>query len=197
MKLWIAVSLLCAAAWAQTAPSPGPGPGPGPVPSPYAAERLSPVRGLSAQEVDDLLNGRGMGLARTAELQSYPGPRHVLELKQQLALSDAVVAQVEAVFKQMDAQARRLGREIVEREKQFSAEFAAGKITAAAMQAREPINPAEELGRMYGKLRAIHLRAHLEMRPLLTSAQVHKYNLLRGYWSGSDGGHTGHATGRH
>ena len=36
--------------------------------SPYIAQLNSPVRGLSPQEVDDLLNGRGAGYARAAEL---------------------------------------------------------------------------------------------------------------------------------
>ena len=40
--------------------------------SPYVAQQNSPVRGLSAQEVDDLLAGRGAGYARTAELNNYP-----------------------------------------------------------------------------------------------------------------------------
>ncbi|MCQ3975466.1 MAG: hypothetical protein DPW09_18650 [Anaerolineae bacterium] len=47
--------------------------------SPYVAQLDSSVRGLSSQEVDDLLNGRGAGYARMAELNSYPGPRHVLD----------------------------------------------------------------------------------------------------------------------
>jgi hypothetical protein len=49
--------------------------------SPYVGQLNSPVRGLSSQEVDDMLNGRGAGYARTAELNNYPGPRHVLDLK--------------------------------------------------------------------------------------------------------------------
>ncbi|MCV4784044.1 DUF305 domain-containing protein, partial [Escherichia coli] len=53
-------------------------------PSPYVAQLESPVRGLSAQEVEDLLAGRGAGYARTPELNGHPGPAHVLEFKEQL-----------------------------------------------------------------------------------------------------------------
>ncbi|MBW4550745.1 MAG: Spy/CpxP family protein refolding chaperone [Aphanocapsa sp. GSE-SYN-MK-11-07L] len=74
-----------------------------------------------------MINGRGAGYARTAKLNSYPGPRHVLDLKQELNLSPAQVQKVEAIFQQMDAEAKPLGRKIVEREKQLSRAFAAKK----------------------------------------------------------------------
>jgi hypothetical protein len=52
----------------------------GPTPSPYAGQQGSSVRGLTDEEIADLRTGSGMGLARPAELNSYPGPRHVLDL---------------------------------------------------------------------------------------------------------------------
>ena len=171
MRVLLAFLLLCAAAFGQA-------------PSPYVAQMTSPVRGLSAQEVDDLLNGRGMGQARMAELQSYPGPRHVIELKDKLGLSETAAARVQASFGRMDEEARRLGREIVEQEKQLSAAFAAGTLTPAVLASR-----GERLGRLYGRLRAVHLRAHLEVRPLLTAEQVARYNELRGYTSAMPASH--------
>lgn len=50
----------------------------------YTSQLNSPVRGLSTKEVDDLINGQGAGYARTAELNSYPGHRHILDLKQEM-----------------------------------------------------------------------------------------------------------------
>src|SRR5262249_3082774 len=47
--------------------------------SPYREQQSTAVRGLSPGEIDDLRAGRGMGLARPAELNGYPGPRHVLD----------------------------------------------------------------------------------------------------------------------
>lgn len=43
-------------------------------PLPYANQPESPIRGLSPQEVDDLLNGRGAGYARMAELKAIQAP---------------------------------------------------------------------------------------------------------------------------
>src|SRR6266513_6395086 len=57
--------------------------------SPYAGQQQRTIKALSVQEIGDLLEGRGMGLAKAGELNSYPGPLHVLQLADQLGLSDA------------------------------------------------------------------------------------------------------------
>lgn len=144
--------------------------------SPYVNQLTSPVRGLSAQEVDDLLNGRGAGFARMAELNDYPGPLHLLELKTQLNLSVEQTEQIQAVFERMNAKAKQLGELIVEREQQLSRGFATGTITPAEMQTQ-----TGELAKLYGELRAAHLAAHLEVTPLLSPEQISAYNALRGY----------------
>ncbi len=147
-----------------------------PTPSAYIAQQDSPVRGLSAQEVDDLRNGRGAGYARMAELNSYPGPRHVLDLGQQLGLSTEQQQQVQAAFQQMSAAAKPLGTQIVEREQQLSSAFASGQISEAMLAAQ-----TSELGTLYGLYRDIHLKAHIQITPLLTADQIARYNQLRGY----------------
>jgi len=144
--------------------------------SPYGAQLQSPVRGLSSQEVDDLLNGRGAGYARMAELNNYPGPRHVLDLEKELGLSSNQIQQIGVVFEQMQAEAKHIGTEVVQREGELSAAFAGKTISEAAMRTQ-----SETLGQMYGALRATHLRAHLSITPLLSAEQITKYNMLRGY----------------
>lgn len=152
-----------------------------PARSPYVDQVGSHVRGLSDQEVDDLFNGRGMGYARTAELNNYPGPRHVLDLKSELGLSAEQVEQVEAAFKAMQAEAKELGQMIVHEEMLFSTAFADGTISSDALQ-----RASDELADLYGKLRAIHLQAHLQITPLLTPEQIARYNTLRGYSSATN-----------
>lgn len=149
--------------------------------SPYVPELSSPVRGLSGQEVDDLLNGRGAGYARTAELNGYPGPRHVLDFERELGLSSEVSRQVQSIFAHMQSDAKRLGREIVHRERQFSEAFATRAVSADAVQRH-----AADLSALYGQLRATHLRAHVDVTPLLSAAQIAKYNTLRGYSGGPE-----------
>lgn len=144
--------------------------------SPYADQLDSPIRGLSAQEVDDLRNGRGMGLARAAELNGHPGPRHVLELAAELGVDAVLSARIEAIMAEMSRDARAVGAEILAQEAALSAAFADGSITAAALATR-----TDALGAAYAKLRGRHLAAHLETRKVLTSEQVARYAALRGY----------------
>jgi Spy/CpxP family protein refolding chaperone len=144
--------------------------------SPYVSQLDSPVRGLSRQEVDDLLNGRGAGYARSAELNGYPGPRHVLDMREELTLSPQVVAQLEAIFSHMENRARQLGQQIVHQETELSQKFADNTLSETEMEAQ-----VKELALLYGELRATHLQAHFQTLPLLSLEQVSKYNILRGY----------------
>lgn len=150
--------------------------------SPYISQLTSSVRGLSEQEVDDLLNGRGAGYARMAELNQYPGPRHVLDMRNELGLTEEQVTEAEAIFASMQSEAQRLGQEIVHREALLSAAFAAEEISEAELSTE-----TGELGKLYGNLRAVHLQAHLQLRPLLSAEQVTRYDALRGYGEVPDG----------
>ena len=148
--------------------------------SAYVAQLDSPVRGLSAQEVDDLRHGHGMGYARMAELNNHPGPRHLLDLSEKVDLTEAQTAQVTEIFTAMQAEATQLGEEIVAREAELSALFAAGDVDETEVQAQ-----VMALADLYGQLRFVHLRAHLQVMPLLSPEQIVVYNQLRGYGDGT------------
>ncbi len=145
-------------------------------PSPYAGEQNRPIKAMSAEEQADLLAGRGMGLARAGELNSYPGPAHVLALKAELALDAQQIAATQKLFEIMQVQAIELGGEIVALEQQLDQGFAAGTIDRARL---EQLTGAIAL--LQGRLRAAHLQAHLAMKRLLTPQQVASYDRLRGY----------------
>lgn len=145
-------------------------------PSAYAGQEQRPLKALSAEEVRGYLDGAGMGLAKAAELNHYPGPRHVLDLAAELELSPAQRAGVQAAFERMQASARELGAQLVAEERALDQAFALGTITSAELDRR-----LDGLGALHGRLRATHLRAHLETRALLTPAQVKRYDELRGY----------------
>jgi Spy/CpxP family protein refolding chaperone len=144
--------------------------------SPYTTQVNSPIRGLSTQEVDDLLNGRGAGYARTAELNSSPGPRHVLDLKQELALSPEQEQRLEVIFRQMNTEAKQVGQDIVRLEQQLSNAFNQRTISESEIEEQ-----TQQLATLYGQYRAIHLKPHVEVQRLLSAEQVAKYNELRGY----------------
>jgi Spy/CpxP family protein refolding chaperone len=156
-----------------------------PASSPYAGEQHREIKSLSAKEVQDLLAGRGMGLAKSAELNRYPGPAHVLELADRIDLSAAQRARTKSVFDAMEAQARALGKALVEREAELDRLFASRRISRATLE-----SSLAEISKLQGELRRVHLEAHLEQTNVLTPEQVAAYAELRGY-GGADrsGGH--------
>ena len=159
-------------------------------PSPYAGWQERAIKALSPQQVEDYLEGRGMGMALAAELNGYPGPRHVLELAGELDLSPDQLAQTERLFEDMRDRAIALGRRIVAREAALDELFASGIASEAALR-----DATEELGLLSGRLRAHHLGYHLAMRDLLEPDQIERYQRLRGYGPSTASGGHGHGHG--
>ena len=157
--------------------------------SPYAGLTDRDIKALSQEQIRSYLEGSGMGFAMPAELNSYPGPKHVLELWEDLALNEAQRGRVQQSFDAMHEAAVRLGAEIVAKERDLDALFAGG-----AADERRLHSLAREIGALEGELRFAHLRAHLETREVLTPAQLLAYDRLRGY---GEGGHGGHHPGGH
>jgi len=150
-------------------------------PSPYSGLEERQIKALSPESIEGYENGKGMGYAMAAELNSYPGPKHVLELAEPLALSDEQRRATDAAFETMHAEAVRLGKEIVALERRMDELFASG-----AMDETQLTMLIAELGRREGELRLAHLRAHLTMRAVLTEEQVAQYDRLRGYGHGAE-----------
>lgn len=150
-------------------------------PSSYASLQSREVKALSPEETADLLKGRGMGASMAAELNGYPGPLHVIELADSLQLSVPQRAAAEEMVGRMRTESQALGRDIVGREQALDRTFAAGAAEQSAIAAE-----AEEIGRLRGRLRAVHLRAHLDMRSILTDAQIQTYAASRGYGDHGD-----------
>lgn len=150
--------------------------------SPYADLQDRAIKALSEEETRTLLAGEGMGFALAAELNGLPGPRHVLELADALALSEAQRESVTQVFEAMNAEAVVLGRRIVDGEAELDRAFQeGGGVGGGAAAAGGLKDRIVELGRLRGELRAVHLLAHLETVALLTAEQVRAYGHLRGY----------------
>ena len=153
-----------------------PAPATGDPARPYVGLEQRPIKALAAERVADLLAGRGATYALAAELNSYPGPRHLLDLAAELALTPEQTRAAEEAYAAMEAEARRLGQQLVEREAALDRAFAGGAATAV-----EVARLAEAAAATEGQLRAVHLRAHLAMKAVLTPEQVARYDRLRGY----------------
>lgn len=145
--------------------------------SPYAgAMEAREIKALAPEEVQGLLAGEGLGFALAAELNGLPGPRHVLDLADDLSLTSEQRGEVEGVFARMNERARELGARLVEAERHLDHMFANGHAAPSSVAER-----TAEIGRIRGELRAVHLVAHLETAEILTPGQVEAYGRLRGY----------------
>ena len=144
--------------------------------SPYTGQEQRTIKALSDEEIGDLLEARGMGLAKAAELNSYPGPLHVLQLATELGLSDAQRKATDSLYASMRQRALSIGRQIVEAERTLDRAFVNGAIEPATLRSQ-----VGAIATLQGELRAVHLEAHLAQHALLTPEQVAQYDVLRGY----------------
>lgn len=144
--------------------------------SQYKGQETREIKALSPEEIDGYLAARGMGFAKVAELNHYPGPRHVLDMAGELGLTDGQVDAVQAAFDTMHASAQKLGAELVDKERELDALFASGKANGENVHTL-----IGEIGRIRGELRFAHVGAHVTTRSILTSEQIDRYDALRGY----------------
>jgi LTXXQ motif family protein len=144
--------------------------------TPYAGQQARKIKALSDEDIAALRNGEGMGMAKAAELNGYPGPAHVLTFATQLGLTDNQHQEVTVIFDRMKAAAKPLGAELIAREHALDQLFANQQITLDRLTA-ETAGIAE----LQGRLRAVHLAAHLGARALLNPDQIARHEQLRGY----------------
>ena len=147
---------------------------------PYAGYEERPIKALSNERVAELLEGKGAGYALAGELNHYPGPRHILDLAEDLGLTEDQEETIQGNFTEMQAEVRPLGRELVDLEERLDRAFRDEAIDDDALA-----QLTEESAAIEGSLREAHLSAHLKTRDILSSEQVEEYDRLRGY-SGSD-----------
>lgn len=153
------------------------------VSSEYAGEEMRGIKSLSADEIEGLKAGAGTpfnGMAKPAELNGYPGPRHVLDAYEagEFELSGRQLRQVRSLFNEMKKQAIPLGEQIIQVEQEMDDAFSSGEINAEDLKLY-----ISKSGGLYSELRFVHLYTHLKMMEVLSAEQVEIYNQLRGYTS--------------
>lgn len=135
--------------------------------------------GVSDEQRSQYLNGEGMGLAKAAELNHYPGPRHVLDIADKLGLSPDQLAATRALFDDVHTKAQALGKQLLAREDELEALFREQRAETDKVR-----QLTAEIADLQGRLRALHLTAHVRERALLSAVQVTKYDSLRTYVPG-------------
>jgi Spy/CpxP family protein refolding chaperone len=113
-------------------------------------------------------------MAFAADKNGYPGPRHVLELKQRLRLTPAQEARTQALLEEMFGQSRPASARLLEAERRLERLFAGGAADEAAVA-----RAVTEVERARADVRLVHLRFHLRTRDVLTAAQRDEYRRAR------------------
>ena len=146
--------------------------------NPYAGQQARGLKALSEDEVNGYLAGAGMGFAKAAELNGYPGPMHSLENAGALSLTASQREALQHLMHQHKEEARRLGAEVVRLEKELDTLFATRAATPASIDAK-----VAEIAAATGRVRASHLKTHVKTTQLLTPEQIERYKSERGYGS--------------
>lgn len=150
--------------------------------SPYAGEQQRSIKALDARDVTALRQGQGMGFAKAAELNGYPGPMHALELAEPLQLSDEQRAATRRLTEEHKARARELGDAIVQAEAALDRLFADRQATPGRVD-----EATQRIGLLQARLRAEHLNTHLAQTALMSPTQAKRYAELRGYTDAAPG----------
>jgi hypothetical protein len=156
--------------------------------SPYAGDESREIKALSGTQVKQYLEGAGMGYAKAAELNRHPGPMHALELADKIGLTPGQVRATQALMSAHKAQARDIGKRLVQAERELDSLFRTGNTDQPSLQ-RAVRNAAG----LEGEYRLSHLETHRRLRALLTEDQVARYDQLRGYSGKSGHDHGGHS----
>src|SRR3989442_15697886 len=119
-------------------------------------------------------DGRGFGLAFAADQNGYPGPMHVLELRDRLKLTAEQEAKVQELMHAMFAESRPKSARLLEAEAKLRRLFAERTADEAAVRAA-----VAEAERARSEVRLVHLLTHLKTRDLLTEEQRRIYHEAR------------------
>ena len=155
--------------------------------SPYVGEQERQIKSLSESEIEALVKGDGMGFAKLAELNHFPGPRHVLELAEELGLTPSQISETKTLFEEMRASASTLGIELVAAEMALDRSFESNVIDATSLEQK-----LLKIGELRARIRYVHLEAHLHQKQILTDRQIAEYDRVRGYEESNDA-HTDHS----
>ncbi len=154
----------------------------------YAGQQNREIKSLSQSDIEGYLAGKGMGLAKAAELNGYPGPRHVLDLSEQLKLTSEQIQESNALFDSMQTDSKKLGADLIDLERQLDHLFANEEADQAKLKAL-----LLAIGEVQSRIRYAHLAAHIEQKKILTPQQIVLYEQYRGYMPG----HSGHSQHDH
>lgn len=144
--------------------------------SKYVGQEQRQIKSLSPDDIDELKKGAGWGLAKAAELNGVPGPAHVLEMADQIQLSDKQKREIQKIYNKMKAEAVVLGEQLIRLEMDLNKNFANRTINQTLLE-----ESVQKIEKVRASLRIVHLSTHLQTPNILSNKQITLYNKLRGY----------------
>jgi hypothetical protein len=124
-------------------------------------------------EREAIERGEGFGMALAADINGYPGPKHVLDLKKELKLTPSQEAAMQTLMSQMKEKALAKGKDVLLAEKRLEEMFAQGK---SEDESREE---TYRVASLRAELRWVHLATHLAAKKILTAQQIAAYQQMR------------------
>jgi len=113
-------------------------------------------------------------MAFAADQNGYPGPLHVLELKDRLKLTAGQEAKMRELMHAMFAESKPKSARLLEAEAKLRHLFAGRAAHDAALR-----TAVGEIERARSEVRLVHLLTHLKTRDLLTEDQRRIYHQAR------------------
>ena len=170
---WTAAVLATAGAWGAANPPH----------APYAGQESREIKALDPAFVEGLEAGAGLGFAKSAELNGYPGPAHLIELADQIPLDADQLSAIVGIRDAMRSEAIVAGRALLQSERALEGAFRQGGVSAESLDVL-----TSNAGAARAAVRAAHLRAHISATAILSARQIKRYQVLRGYRSHSGAG---------
>ena len=130
--------------------------------------------GQTPQDKEGLLRGEEMGQGTVAEVNGYPEPKRVLDAAEKLQLSDQQKKAITRIYQEAETRAKELSQSIIRLEEELNKAFQDQLVIEKSVR-----DDAEQIGRLRGRLRGVHLVAHLKTRAVLTEKQIAAYASLQ------------------
>ena len=124
-------------------------------------------------EREAIEKGEGFGMAMPADMNGYPGPKHVLDMKKELKLTATQEAAMQKLMAGMKVKALAKGKDVLLAEQRLGEYFAQGK---SEDELREE---TFRVASLRAELRWVHLSTHVAAKKILTAQQIAAYEKMR------------------
>ncbi|MGV8879516.1 MAG: hypothetical protein ACOH2A_10835 [Sphingobacteriaceae bacterium] len=134
----------------------------------------SPLKHLTTNQYNSFQQGSDVwGMGKVAELNHFPAPQKVFELKSKLSLNMQQEADLQEIVKKLNFKVKEMGAFMIKNERMLDSLFRIGKVNDGLI-----IYYTNRYGLYEGELRNAILQAHLKTKKILKPAQLRKYDRL-------------------